>query len=70
MAVLRNETPDQIQWSSLIIKYFLVSQEEKYKKIWIIRQGRNEKLIQELNDAADKFIEELAHIIRKIKELI
>lgn len=33
LAVLRNEPPDQIPWSSLITKYFLVSQEEKYKKM-------------------------------------
>ena len=33
LAVLKHKVPDQIPWSSLITKYFLVSQEEGYKKM-------------------------------------
>ena len=33
LTVLRNESPDQVPWSSLITKYFLTSQEEKYRKM-------------------------------------
>jgi hypothetical protein len=38
------------------------------KPIWIKRVRRDEKLIKELNEGADKFLEELAALLRKIKE--
>jgi len=37
--------------------------------IWVKRVGRNEKLISELNEQADKFIEEMYQVIQKIKNL-
>lgn len=36
--------------------------------ILIIRRGRDEKLIRELDEGADKFISELAQVVRKVKE--
>ena len=36
--------------------------------IWIIRRGRDEKLIKKLDEGADKFILELAQVVRKVKE--
>jgi len=39
------------------------------KPIWIKRIERDDKLIQELNDGADKFLKDLATLLRKVKEL-
>lgn len=39
------------------------------KPIWIKRIVRGEHLIKELNDEADKFLLELAQLVRKIREL-
>lgn len=37
--------------------------------IWIKRYRRNEEIIRELNEGADKFLNELATVIRKLKEM-
>lgn len=54
----------QRQW----VDFASYSPTVKDKEIWIIRRGRDEKLIKELEEGADKFIEELAAIVRKVKE--
>ena len=38
------------------------------KPIWIKRVGRDDKLIKELNEGADKFIDELLAIVEKIRK--
>jgi len=37
------------------------------RSIWIKRTGRDEKLIKELDEGADKFITELLMIVERIK---
>jgi len=50
---------DFISWSPLVVDY----------PIWIKRFERDEKLIKDLNDGADKFIDELKSLVLKIKRL-
>jgi len=54
----------QRQW----VDFVSYSPTVKGKEIWIIRRGRDEKLIRELDEGADKFIMELAALVRKVKE--
>jgi len=48
---------DFISWSPLVVDY----------PIWIKRVERDEKLIKDLNDGADKFIDELKSLVLKIR---
>ena len=48
---------DFISWSPLVLDY----------PIWIKRVYRDEKMIDELNEGADKFIEELKALVLRIK---
>ena len=48
---------DFISWSPLVTDY----------PVWIKRVYRDEKLIKELNEGADKFIDELKSLVLKIK---
>uniref|UniRef100_A0A6M3LWZ2 Putative exonuclease n=1 Tax=viral metagenome TaxID=1070528 RepID=A0A6M3LWZ2_9ZZZZ len=48
---------DFISWSPLVIDY----------PIWIKRVERDEKLIKDLNDGAEKFIDELKSLVLRIK---
>jgi len=50
---------DFISWSPLVTDY----------PIWIKRVERDEKVIKELNEGADKFIDELKSLVLKIKRM-
>ena len=50
---------DFISWSPLVTDY----------PIWIKRVERDEKVIKDLNDGADKFIDELKSLVLKIKRM-
>ena len=49
---------DFISWSPLVVDY----------PIWVKRVERDEKVIKELNDGADKFIDKLKDVVSKIKK--
>jgi len=75
--IVKNEIPaeyrKQCQWGLHIchrwwVDFVSYSPTVKDKEIWIIRRGRDEKLIRELDEGADKFIMELAALVRKVKE--
>jgi len=62
----------QIQWGLFICKrkwcdFISYSPTVIDKPIWIKRVERDEKLIKELNDGADKFITEMLQIVDKIR---
>lgn len=57
MFICKSEWCDFISYSPLIID----------NPIWIKRVKRDEKLIKELDEGADKFIEELLEVVKKIK---
>jgi len=57
--VCQREWCDFISWSPLVTDY----------PIWIRRVERDEKLIKELNDGAEKFIDELKSLVLRIKRV-
>ena len=62
----------QIQWGLFICQidycdFVSYSPLVKDRPIWIKRTGRDEKLIKELDEGADKFITELLMIVERIK---
>jgi len=59
MGIWKKSWCDFISWSPLVTDY----------PIWIRRVERDEKLIKELNDGADKFIDELKSLVLKIKRM-
>lgn len=60
LSVCDRQWVDFVSYSPLIIDH----------PILIIRRGRDEKMIKELRDGAEKFLGELATIIRKVNEQI
>jgi exodeoxyribonuclease (lambda-induced) len=63
----------QIQWGLFICErkwcdYTSYSPTVKDKPMWRKRVGRDEELIKTLNEGADKFLAELAQVIRNFKE--
>lgn len=74
--IYQNEIPPeyrkQCQWGLFIcqcdyVDFVSYSPFVSENPIWIIRRGRDEELIQEMNLEADKFIAEMQDIIEKIK---
>ncbi len=59
MKICQRSWCDFISWSPLVLDY----------PIWVRRVGRDENLIKELNDGADKFIDELKSLVLRIKKL-
>lgn len=64
----------QIQWGLHICQrqwcdFISYSPTIQDRPIWIKRMGRNEALIKDMADGADKFLIEMAMIIRKIKAM-
>uniref|UniRef100_A0A6M3LQT6 Putative exonuclease n=1 Tax=viral metagenome TaxID=1070528 RepID=A0A6M3LQT6_9ZZZZ len=57
--ICEKDWADFISWSPLVTDY----------PIWIKRVERDEKLIKDLNDGADKFIDELKSLVLRIKDL-
>ena len=75
--ILHNEIPaayrKQCQWGLHIcqreyVDFVSYSPLITDNPILILRRGRDEKLIKELDEGADKFILELAQVVRKVKE--
>jgi len=75
--IVQNEIPStnvkQCQWGLFIcqcdyVDYVSYCPEIHEKPIWIIRRGRDEKLIKEMNKECDKFILELKELVQKIRE--
>uniref|UniRef100_A0A6M3J3F0 Putative exonuclease n=1 Tax=viral metagenome TaxID=1070528 RepID=A0A6M3J3F0_9ZZZZ len=76
--ILQNEIPaayrKQCQWGLYIcqrqwVDFVSYSPLITDKPILIIRRVRDEKLIQELKEGAEKFLMEMAKIIRQVKEV-
>ena len=57
--ICRRSYCDFISWSPLVLDY----------SIWIKRVERDEKLIKDLNEGANKFIDELKSLVLRIKGL-
>ena len=57
LSICEREWCDFVSYSPTIID----------KPIFVIREKRNEKLIKELHEGADKFIEEMLSIVNKIR---
>lgn len=75
--VLQNKIPPeyrkQCQWGLFIcqcdyVDFVSYSPNVYEKPIWIIRSGRDEELIKEMNAECDKFISELEDLVKKIRE--
>ena len=75
--IYQNEIPSeyrkQCQWGLFIcqcdyVDFVSYSPFVLEKPIWIIRRGRDEELIKEMDEEADKFISELDDLIKRIKE--
>lgn len=54
---------DEVEWSDFISYSPTIVD----RPIFVIRESRNEKLIKELHEGADKFIEEMLEIVKKIR---
>lgn len=75
--IIQNEIPaayrKQVQWGLSVcnrkwVDFISYSPLITDNPILIIRRGRDEKLIKELREGAEKFLEELAMILKKVKE--